>query len=160
MSAQEMSSPAVPETDIDQFEPPEYFIATLNRQIREMMEFSLRPFGLKLVEWRLMQCLETRPTLTICDLAELAVVERTVTSRLIDKLVKRNLVEKVQLETDRRFSQISLTTEGIEKLAECQAEVRKARQHLFSGLRNPDIDVFLETLNKLMANASTLPRKR
>ena len=74
---------------------PDYHLVSLNNRIREMMNFVLRPHELKHVEWRLLNSLSQVTQLTICDLAELAVIERTVTSRLVDKMIARKLLKRL-----------------------------------------------------------------
>lgn len=140
--------------DLDQFEPPEYLLARLNTQIREMMHHALRPFGLKLVEWRVLQCLlPDDQVLTVADLAELAVIERTVTSRLIDKMVTRGLVAKAPLENDRRFAQITITEAGRRAYAAADGAARAARARLFEGFTVDDMTALLYLLGRMDSNA-------
>lgn len=144
---------------IQDADPPEYHLMMLNMQIREMMNGVLRPHGLKLVEWRLLQSLENGP-LSICDLAQLAVIERTTTSRLVDKLVSRGDLVKMQMSGDRRFSQVSLSGDGRARLTACSEDVAAARAELFSGLKQGEIRQFLETLNRMQGNAASVARGR
>ncbi|WP_170763305.1 MarR family winged helix-turn-helix transcriptional regulator [Ruegeria lacuscaerulensis] len=139
--------------NIEDTDPPEYHLTTLNMQIREMMNAVLRPHRLKLVEWRLLQCLSDQGALSVCDLASLAVIERTATSRLVDRLVEKGFVAKEQMPDDRRFSQVSLCEAGLEILKACTADVDAARSQLFGGLNQTEISSFLNTLKKLQHNA-------
>lgn len=140
--------------DLDRFEPPEYRLARLNRQIREMMHTALRPYGMKLVEWRVLQCLlQSGQALSVADLAELAVVERTATSRLIDKLMARGLVAKEPLENDRRFAQITITEEGRQAYRAADTAAWDARTRLFSGLDDSDLTTLLDLLDRMERNA-------
>ena len=140
--------------DLDRFEPPEYLLAKLNTQIRELMRFALRPHGLKLVEWRVLQCLLAEDQVhTVADLAELAVIERTATSRLIDKMAARGLVDKAALADDRRFMRITITDAGRAAYAAADEAARAARQRLFGGLGDDDIDQLLRMLRQMQANS-------
>lgn len=143
----------VPLEDVD---PPEFYLASLNRQIRELMDYTLRPHGLKLVEWRLLQCLVEGRTLTICDLATLAVIERTVTSRMVDKLAKRDLVKKSTMLNDRRFMQVSLTAHGRRLLRATYDDVAAARTQLFAGLAQDQITMLQKILQQLQTNAQAV----
>ena len=146
--------------NIENEDPPEYHLASLNRDIRDLMNLTLRRHGLKLVEWRLLQCLETEGALTVSDLATLAVIERTVTSRLVDKLTERGFVSKIQMPGDRRFSQVSLTEAGLAQLQSCTQDVNKARAMLFDGLSQEEILQFLAVLQQMQANAAGAKRGR
>ncbi len=140
--------------DLDRFEPPEYLLAKLNTQIREFMHFALRPHGLKLVEWRVLQCLLNEDQVhTVADLAELAVIERTATSRLIDKMAARGLLKKEALENDRRFMRITITEAGRSAYAAADAAARAARRHLFGGMSDDDVTQLLRILRQMQSNS-------
>lgn len=140
--------------DLNKFEPPEYLLAKLNTQIRDLMRFALRPHGLKLVEWRVLQCLHQHPPgHTVADLAELAVIERTATSRLIDKMVGRGLVQKQTLEDDRRFTRITITPEGRAIYLNADTAAQRARLRLFEGISDDEVAELLRMLHRLQLNS-------
>ncbi|MCI5095002.1 MAG: MarR family transcriptional regulator [Rhodobacteraceae bacterium] len=138
---------------IQDVDPPEYDLMVLNSQIRSMMDAVLRPHGLKLVEWRLLQCLADEGVCSICDLAQLAVVERTKTSRLVDKLIQRQLIAKEQLPGDRRYAHVRLCEEGRKVLDACSDDVVIARTRLFDGLDQEEISNLLAILRKMQQNS-------
>lgn len=138
---------------LDDFEPPEYLVAAWQRQMQDVMNSVLRRHGLKLVEWRILQCVGAEPNLTICDLSERAVVDRTVTGRLIDKLAEQGLVNKATMKGDRRFAQITLLDAGRSLLDVCNSDVAAIREMLFDGLSANEMIQLNATLQKLRANA-------
>ncbi|WP_170560276.1 MarR family winged helix-turn-helix transcriptional regulator [Ruegeria atlantica] len=146
---------------IQDVDPPEFHLTVLNRQIRDMMNGVLRRHGLKLVEWRMLQCLADEGSLSVCDLSSLVVVERTATGRLVDRLAEKGLVQKKQMPNDRRFSVVTLRPKGREWLAKCSEDVDHARTQLFAGLGQDDIQQFLEVLQILQRNAglAAIPRR-
>ena len=139
---------------LEAIDPPEFHIAIAGRHIQDMMNSVLRPHGLKLVEWRMLDCLGAQRNLTIHDLAERAVVDRTVASRLVDKLAERGLVEKVLLKTDRRFAQVSVTDQGRYLLDQANPDVHRARAQLFSGMSPDEATQLSQALEKLSINAA------
>ncbi len=139
---------------LNRIDPPEFLIAVAGRHIQDMMNTVLRKHGLKLVEWRIMDCLSAQENLTIFDLAERAVVDRTVASRMVDKMADRGLVEKVALKTDRRFAQVSLTKTGHDTLAGTNTDVRQARERLFTDISQDEATQLSHTLEKLSINAA------
>lgn len=134
---------------IEDQDPPEFHLSVLNMQIREMMNAVLRLHGLKLVEWRVLQCLADRGTLSISDLSTLAVIERTATSRLVDRMVEKGLVSKEQMEGDRRFFEVTLCAAGQARLDACTEDVHAARRQLFEGVEQAEIASFLDILKRL-----------
>jgi DNA-binding MarR family transcriptional regulator len=143
-------------TDIIENDPPEFYLATLNRRIREVMDKTLRTHGLKLVEWRLLSCLEGVTPLTIHDLSQLSAIDRTVTSRLVEKLAETKLVKKITLRQDKRFVQVSLTAKGKDLLAKTSGDVSAVREHLFSRLDPSEIQALTETIQILIENADSI----
>ena len=139
---------------LDTLEPPEYLIALAVRQIQDSMNTALRKHGLKLVEWRMLQCLSGQDGLTICDLAEAAVIDRTVASRLVDKLAERGLLSKDALKSDRRFAQVTLTKAGRSLLAAADLSARATRERLFTGVSEAEADMLNRTLMTLIANGA------
>ncbi len=136
--------------DVDQ---PEFHLATLNRLIRDMMNGLLRQHGMKLVEWRVLQCLSEKDALTVFELSALAVIDRTATGRLIDRLVDQGLVRKKQSPNDRRYASVSLSAAGLKKLKACSVDVADASPKLFDGLDQQDISQLLKLLHTLQRNA-------
>ncbi|MCK0126574.1 MarR family transcriptional regulator [Gelidibacter sp. F2691] len=139
-------------TQIQDRDPPEYHLSLVNQQIRVMMNVVLRRYDLKLVEWRVLQCLADEGALSVCDLSNRAVVERTATGRLVDRLVARGYVSKEQMPNDRRFSRICLQAEGQQKLSDCHSDIKDARARLFAGLSQSEIQQFLSVLLTLQRN--------
>lgn len=140
--------------DLEAFEPPEFLMARLNSQIRVLMNAALRGHGLKLVEWRVLQCLcEKNGPLTVAELAALAVIDRTVASRLVDRMAARGLVGKEALEQDRRFMCVTLSDKGAALYESSLAATRAARAQLFGGLADRDVSDLLRILSTMQINA-------
>lgn len=137
---------------------PEFYLASLDRQNRENMNAALRPHGLKVADWRILSCLEHIPSLAVSDLAELTVVERSVASRLVDRLIERGLLSKTASEADKRFAEVSLTAGGRAKLGETEAAVADLRDQLFGGLTAEDRENLLRMLQTLRRNALSYRR--
>lgn len=142
--------------DKDGGEAPEYFVAALQAQIKDIMNAALRAHGLKLVDWRLLQCLAREEALSIHDLSRLAVVERTVTSRLVDRLIERGLATKAAMESDRRFAMVSITPAGRERLDDCEAGVAALRTRLFEGVTAGEREELVRLLRLCLRNAHAI----
>ncbi len=144
--------------DNSKIDAPEFYLAALDRQNRENMNTALRPNGLKVADWRILSCLDSVPSLTVSDLAELTVVERSVASRLVDRLIERGYLRKVSSEADRRYAEISLTQAGAHKLRQCDAAIDDLRAQLFAGLNDKDRENFLRLLKVLRKNVLAYQR--
>lgn len=146
----------IPKADwLDQVEPPELLIALAARQMQDTMNAVLRRHSLKLIEWRILRCLQTDGILTICDLSELAVVDRTVASRMVDKLSERGLLIKKALKADRRFAQVSLSDAGRVLLDEAEPNVHLARKRLFKNMSLEEVNTLNVCLQKFISNTAS-----
>ncbi|MEX0347624.1 MAG: MarR family winged helix-turn-helix transcriptional regulator [Rhizobiaceae bacterium] len=139
-------------------EAPEFYLAALDRQNRENMNTALRPHGLKVADWRILSCLDSIRSLTVSDLAELTVVERSVASRLVDRMIERGFLRKEASAADRRYSEITLTEAGSEKLRQCDAAVDDLRAQLFAGMSEKDRENLLRLLKLLRKNVLAYQR--
>lgn len=145
-----------PEVDGPLIDAPEYLISFLQRLNRDQMESALRTTGLKLASWRVLSCLEERGPMSLLDLAELSVTERTVLSRLVDRLCAEGLVAKDALPHDKRISMVTVTTRGREALKRSMQRIHQLRAHLYEGFSATDYETLRDLLSRLKRNAQTL----
>jgi DNA-binding MarR family transcriptional regulator len=91
----------------------------------------LRPLGLTPSQAEVLRVLGDAAPLSLSALGELLVCESgTNPSRLVDRLVAVELVERRTLETDRRAVELTLTTEG----AALETKVRAIESAMYDGL--------------------------
>jgi len=67
---------------------------------------------------------------------------------LTTKLLKSGFIEKTQNENDRRASQISITTEGIDLLEQSRKQIDTLINHLFGMLTEEEIETLRNIFNK------------
>jgi DNA-binding MarR family transcriptional regulator len=117
------------------------------------MRRALRPHGVTPQEWRILAALAERDGQGVSELAEIAVVERTRTSRIVDGMEQRGLVRKQVHGADRRMTIIVLPEAGRAKLREILPIVRKVRGYLWHGLSQSEFDALMKALRKIKDNA-------
>ncbi|MDN2565609.1 MarR family transcriptional regulator [Aquibium sp. A9E412] len=146
----------VPRLDEPLVDAPEYLISFLQRLNRDQMESVLRRSGLKLTSWRILSCLDERGPMSLLDLAELSVIERTVTSRLVDKLSADDLVRKEAFSHDKRVSMVAITARGRALLKSADMGVRRLRLQLFRDFSEEEYRTLCGLLRRLSANAQSI----
>ena len=67
---------------------------------------------------------------------------------LTTKLLKAGLIGKTQNENDRRATQISITTEGLEVLEQSRKQIDTLINHLFGMLTEEEIETLRNIFNK------------
>src|SRR5262245_52791873 len=97
---------------------PLHFMAAVQRRNQQNMATALRPMGVDPQEWRILATLRERDRQSISELAEIAVLERTRASRIVDSMVERGLVQRFVDNGDRRYALVGLTPAGREKYQE------------------------------------------
>ena len=85
---------------------------------------------------------------TVNDLKERMLDKMSDASRLVDRLIKKELVKKTQLKTDKRVSNISITNKGLD-LLEIIDEKSTTLDKLLSNLDEKEIQQFNFLLDKI-----------
>lgn len=73
---------------------------------------ALKPFGLRVPEWRVLAALHSRHRMSFKELAELASFDQTTLSRTIDRFVRDGLVVRLSDVDDMRITRLALTAKG------------------------------------------------
>ena len=71
------------------------------------------------------------------------------TTRLVDKLIKKNYVERTQCKTNRRKVDIVITDEGIKALVAINQAVEASEENITSNISSSDLKHLNSLLNKL-----------
>lgn len=87
------------------------------RAVTQLYDDTLRPTGLRITQFSLLAVLQIAGTLTISDLAELAVLDRTTLKRNLELLENEGLV-RIRTGADARVREVTLTGAAREKLAQ------------------------------------------
>ncbi|CAB3748534.1 MarR family winged helix-turn-helix transcriptional regulator [Paraburkholderia humisilvae] len=86
------------------------------RYVSQLYDRHLGKAGLKITQYSIMHRLQRRPGITMKELAESMVMERTTLVRAIQPLQRDGLVQSEVSETDRRALKMSLTPAGLVRL--------------------------------------------
>jgi DNA-binding MarR family transcriptional regulator len=71
---------------------------------------------------------------SVSNVAQFLGVSTAAASRAVDRLVRRDLINRVVAEEDRRSVHLSLTEKGVELLRKYDAAARPALERIFAGL--------------------------
>lgn len=83
------------------------------------------------------------------QLAEKAYVEPTTMSRVIDGMVEKGLVERIQHEESRRSYSIGITDLGKEKVTQAKECFLEVERKMFTDFTDEEKKVFYDLINKL-----------
>jgi DNA-binding MarR family transcriptional regulator len=108
------------------------------------------PDGLSLAQYHLLEPLAAGPR-TNRELAELAGISAPTATRMIDGLVQRDFVSRIEDPTDRRAVVISLTGPGRDALAKKVREYDARRRRIADALEPHEQELAADLLRRLAA---------
>jgi DNA-binding MarR family transcriptional regulator len=108
------------------------------------------PEGLSLAQYHLLEPLAAGPR-TNRELAELAGISPPTATRMVDGLLQRGLVSRVEDPTDRRAVVISLSDAGRAALARKEREYDARRQRIAAALEPHEQEVATDLLRRIAA---------
>jgi DNA-binding MarR family transcriptional regulator len=99
-----------------------YIVASVNRQLEEELQESLRPSGVPIEHLRVLEALDRAKALPMGELATRALVEPPTLTKIVDRMVSDSLVFRSPDPDDRRRVLILLAPAG-------QALIKQLRKH-------------------------------
>ena len=89
-----------------------YWLTEIIGRRNRLLAPALKPFRLRVPEWRVLMSLKSRHKASFKELAELASFDQTTLSRTIDRMVKTGLVTRLSDVDDMRVTRLALTAKG------------------------------------------------
>ncbi len=89
-----------------------YLISDVARLMRASFDRRVRQLDLTRAQWQVLSLLHHRPGASQTELAEMLEVERATAGRMVDRLERKNWVERRADATDRRINRLYLTDEA------------------------------------------------
>jgi MarR family transcriptional regulator for hemolysin len=117
-----------------------YRLAVLARRWRAQVDAELETFGLSQATWRpLLYLISFEGVPRQRDLAEALQIGCPALVRLLDNLEEKRLIERVDVDDDRRAKQIKLTSEGRRIAKRVHAIIVEIERKLLSELSSEDL---------------------
>ena len=89
-----------------------YLIATVNRQLEDELSDSLRPEGIPIEQFRILNALAETDGLSMGELAAAVLVDASSLTKIVDRMVADALVYRGVAPSDRRRIRIFLASKG------------------------------------------------
>ncbi len=89
-----------------------YIIASVNKQLEDELEDSLRPAGIPIEQLRILEVLQDGAGRSMGDLAAKALIEPTTLTKVIDRMVSDGLAFRAPDVDDRRRVLITIAPAG------------------------------------------------
>ncbi|MCR9134784.1 MAG: MarR family winged helix-turn-helix transcriptional regulator [Alphaproteobacteria bacterium] len=111
-----------------------YLLAASSDAASAEFHAHVRRAGLRVPEWRVLACLGDRDGQMITRLADIALVEQSRLTRIIDQMVTRGLLVRRDDQEDKRRVRIYLTAEGAALSKKLVADAKVHEKTLLAAL--------------------------
>jgi len=115
------------------------------------MKQTLEPYGISMQQYNLLRILKgqyPKPA-SVRLLIDRMLDKMSNASRLVDKLKKKELVERKECPTDRRKVEVLITEEGIKLLEVLNQKVKLLEKDMFLNISEEEAKIFNVILDKL-----------
>ena len=127
-----------------------YRLDTLSSSaIERANEAYVRSCGLNVRELRILRLADDNPGITFSELVADARFERSLTSRLLSKLIKAGLIRRTIGKTDARQFNLHTTAKGRETCARATLVAGELEEHFLTPLTSAERDILFSCLQKL-----------
>lgn len=131
-----------------------FLLVDAGRKLNDAYDMRMKPLGLSRAKWRVMAYVSRTPGISQTELAESIECSRMAISSLLDRMQLKDLVERREIEGDRRVRAVFLTDTGnalVRKMNEIAADVLDS---VFDGTSMAD-RALLQTLLETIKNNAT-----
>lgn len=127
-------------------------LSKVNRKIRTMFDARVRERGLTLSRVRTLLRIAKGQAVNQKELAEELEIENATLVRLIDGLEAQGLIERREVENDRRAKQAVMTDDGEAAVKLVNRMAVDLRKEVLAGLNDNEIEKALTILRKMTRN--------
>lgn len=130
------------------------YVNILNSKIKKCFFDRLQEHGINVTpeQYLVLDILWDRQSLSQQNIADIIQKDKNSVTKIIDSLEKKNLVNRVVDQKDRRINKIELTAEGL-ALEKITTEVAiNFMNDVVKDIDNQDLDKFVEVMCKLKDN--------
>jgi len=124
----------------------------MNRKMRTLFDARVRDRGLTLSRARTLLRITAGQAVNQRELAEDLEIENATLVRLVDGLEAQGLIERREVENDRRAKQVVMTDEGDAMVKLVNQMALDLRKEILAGLNDNDIENALAIVRKMMRN--------
>lgn len=128
-----------------------YWLRFVSNHVSATFRDRVAKHGVTVAEWVALRSLHDRAPCALGSLAGQLGVDAGVTSRLVDRLVRKRLVSRKADREDRRFVTLSLTASGNSLVHRLAQEADRNDAHFFAPLSQVDKHHLERIMRRLVA---------
>jgi MarR family transcriptional regulator, organic hydroperoxide resistance regulator len=136
---------------------PFYLMAHADFDYHEDMSTVLEKHGVNRSMYRIMTVLREHESANIGFLAERSLTKRNTASRIVERMVAKELVRAFPNPEDSRVTEVVLTQRGKDLLNSLTPIVGRQFQRAIDGIDNEELEQLVKVLQKISNNLNRLP---
>lgn len=119
------------------------------RAVSQLYDEMLRPAGIRGTQYSLLVAVQMSGPITVTQLAENAVMDRTTLTRNLDVLAKQGLID-VSSGEDRRTRMVTITEDGRAVLLKAYPLWEQAQSRIREAMSADRLQILMESLSELV----------
>ncbi len=127
---------------------------------RAGQQWSERMFDLSLNEWRLLALVKSRAPARAGDMADLLLMDKSQTSRVIKSLLNKGLVKNTPDPDDGRAISLKTTAQADAMYRDVFDEVMRSNERILEPLDTEEVELLHRILGKLIGHSQDLLEAR
>jgi DNA-binding MarR family transcriptional regulator len=122
-----------------------------NNSVMDELSKTLKPFGISIQQFNVLRILRGEKTnnLNLNEITHRMIHKMSNTTRLVDKLIDKSLVERIVCPENRRRVNISITDKGLALLSKTDALIEQTEKKATCMLTEEEKNNLLTILNKI-----------
>ncbi len=131
-------------------------LVNLTTLMRREVELRMAAHGLTDAQWKPLWLLQSGLATTAIELARRLDVDAGATTRLLDRLEAKGLVERVRSEADRRVVHLRLTAAGLDASAQVPHVLASVNNDLLQGFSEAEWKQLRKLIDRMAGNLAAL----
>ncbi len=119
--------------------------------VQDHLSEALKPYNLSIAQFNVLRILrgqKGKPASLTC-VNEKMIHKMSNTTRLVDKLIKKDLVDRIICPENRRKIELTITPAGLDLLKDLDLVINTTEEKLMSKLQEQELNTLIELLGKL-----------
>ena len=131
-----------------------YQLNLVAKSARTNFEHRLNEFGGSFASWKVLATLARHGAMIQGDLAETLCIRGPTATRQLDRMIADGLVQRRPVDTDRRKTEITLTSQGERLYRQLAQATEVAHAQLTAGMSADEVHTLRQLLDRLLRNVA------
>ena len=129
-----------------------YMMRNVNVSLNKMIDAQMQKYDLTAMQWRPLLFIYFGKVKTAAALAKESCMDTGATTRMLDRLQKKGLVERKRCDQDRRVVHLALTEEGLQVCEKIPVDLCTVMNQHLKGFTHSELNVLKDFLERMLAN--------